>query len=65
MKKQKLITSSYDVTSFKSEVNGYLEIGWTVVPNTLSVSVAVSRNDGGHVSSERAFAIVLEKEDGK
>jgi hypothetical protein len=67
MKKQKLITSDHQQT-FHTNVNTFLEEGWTVVPGTLVCSKAICNRapDGyskGHcfTTITEAWAVIIEK----
>lgn len=64
MKQQKLIVR-YNPTTFEKEVNGYLEQGWRIVPQSTNVSVACGYNKHGYagtVETKYICAIVLERD---
>lgn len=57
VKEQKLVGST-DYTSFKQQVNEYLNLGWHVVPGSIVIFLTPSGQN--MVAKERYFA-VLEK----
>jgi hypothetical protein len=61
MKEQKLIAET-DIVEWRSKVNEHLSDGWAIVPQTLSTSVACSRNKYGTTSQLQAYAVVVERD---